>query len=59
MQRVNFIFNGAEFTATFDGDGECVSIYSWNGACYLKNDPETNERENPGVWTAAYTMREE
>lgn len=58
MQRVSFMLNGREFSAAFDTDGECVSIYSYHHARFLNEDSENNEREMPHVWTAAYTMRE-
>jgi len=57
MQRVNFILNGMEYTATFE-DGDCASIYSLSEGRYLAVDNETGERERKAVWVAAYTMAE-
>lgn len=56
MQRINFIFSGMEYTATFSADGDCESVYSWSESRYLNENNETNERERPGVWVAAYSM---
>ena len=57
MRRVNFIYDGREYTANFTDD-EITSIYDWGEARYLKEDTDTNVRERPHIWTAAYTMAE-
>ena len=57
MRRVNFIYDGKEYTANLAED-EIVSIYDWSEARYLKEDSDTNVRERPHIWTAAYTMAE-
>ncbi len=56
MQRVNFILEGREYSATFDADGDCTMIYSFGDGRFLKQDMEENKRERPHVWTAAYAM---
>lgn len=56
MQRVNFIFEGMEYSAAFDDDGDCTGVYSYGEHRFLNENTETNERERPHVWTAAYTM---
>jgi len=55
-QRINFIFNGREFAAQYTADGDVSAIYDYVAARFLNEDKETNERENPGVWVAAYAM---
>lgn len=57
MRRVNFIYGGKEYTADF-ADDEIISLYDWSEARYLKEDSDTNVRERPHIWTAAYTMAE-
>lgn len=56
MQRVNFIFNGREYSAQFDAELDCVSVYDCNAARYLSVNHETGVREHKEVWIAAYTM---
>lgn len=56
MRRVNFILQGREYSATFDADGDCIKIYSFDDGRFLNEDTESNERERSHVWTAAYAM---
>lgn len=56
MRRVNFILEGREYSATFDADGDCTMIYSFNEGRFLNQDMEASARERPHVWTAAYAM---
>ena len=56
MRRVNFILEGKEFSATFDAEGDCINIYSFDEGRFLKQDMEEGKRERPHVWTAAYAM---
>ena len=58
MRRVNFILEGREYSATFDADGDCTMIYSFDDGRFLREDSESCERERNHVWTAAYTMLE-
>ena len=57
MENFNFILNGCEYAAFFEGD-EVSFIYSVSEGRHLLQDHESNERERPQVWVAAYTMRE-
>ena len=56
LQRVDFMFDGRKFTAYFNREGEIHGIYDWFLDRFLLEDKETNERERPPVWIAAYTM---
>jgi hypothetical protein len=58
MKRINFIFGGREYAAHFTDDGEVFMIYDYSESRFLDEDKETNERERPNVWVAAYTMAE-
>jgi hypothetical protein len=58
MRRINYICDGREYTATFEGD-EVASIYDWREARYLNEDRESNVRERSHVWVTAYTMAED
>ena len=44
MRRVNFILEGKEFSATFDAEGDCINIYSFDEGRFLKQDMEEGKR---------------
>ena len=56
LQRIDFTLDGRKFTAYFNGVGDIHGIYDWLLDRFLNEDKETNERERPSVWIAAYTM---
>lgn len=56
MPNINFVLEGREYSATFNGDGDCEKIYSVVDGRFLAEDPETNKREKPYVWVTAYAM---
>lgn len=56
MKRIDFIFDGRKFTTYYNADGDIYRIYDWFLDRFLSEDTETNERERPGVWVAAYAM---
>lgn len=56
MKRIDFIFDGRKFTTYYNADGDIYRIYDWFLDRFLNEDTETNERERPGVWVAAYAM---
>lgn len=58
MRRMNFTLDGREYSATFDDDGDCASIYSVSEGRFLRTDNDSGERERPHIWVAAYTMAE-
>ena len=58
LQRLDFTFDGRKFTAYFNGEGDIHGIYDWLLDRFLLENKETNERERPPVWVAAYSMQD-
>ena len=58
LQRLDFTFDGRKFTAYFNGEGDIHGIYDWFLDRFLLENKETNERERPPVWVAAYSMQD-
>lgn len=57
MEKINFLLSGREYCATYNGE-DVESIYSLTEHRFLNYDSETNTRESPHIWVAAYAMRE-
>lgn len=56
LKRIDFTLDGRKFTSYFNEDGDIYRIYDWFLDRFLLEDTETNERERPSVWVAAYSM---
>lgn len=56
LQRIDFTLDGRKFTTYFNAEGDIHGIYDWFLDRFLNEDKETNVRERPSVWIAAYTM---
>ena len=56
VSYLNFIFNGREYLARYNDDGDVASIYDYAAARHLSEDSDRGIRENPPVWIVAYSM---
>lgn len=56
VSYLNFIFNGREYLARYNDDGEVASIYDYVEHRHLSEDTDRGIRENPSVWVVAYSM---
>ena len=56
LKRIDFTLDGRKFTTYYNEVGDIHGIYDWLLDRFLNENKETNERERPNVWIAAYTM---